>query len=184
MPRRGEGGSRLTEGEASELDEHHFDRDIAAAGGVEQVGVGNRSAATVLTRGVSNRKTSGQRSRVVGVGTQGRELEVALTEGTDNAVFRGGAGINRQRHTGTGGEVVAVAVLLTEIARPSRLIVDRAVERRVDAQITTQLDAGVSARNVEESGTIQGADLHVFDRFGLHGKISSLCPTHGEKTRR
>src|SRR6478609_6490117 len=28
VPRRSEGRSRLTEGEASELDEHHFDRDV------------------------------------------------------------------------------------------------------------------------------------------------------------
>ena len=35
------------------------------------------------------------------------ELEVGLTEGADDAVFGGGAGINRQRHTGTGGEVIA-----------------------------------------------------------------------------
>ena len=37
VPRRRVGRSRLTEGEAGELDEHHFDRDIAAAGGVKQV---------------------------------------------------------------------------------------------------------------------------------------------------
>ena len=79
---------------------------------------------------------------------------------------------------------MAIPVLLTEVSRPCRLIVDAAVERGVDAQITTQLDAGVGARNVEETGTIQGADPHVLDRFGLDGKISCLCPTHGEKTRR
>ena len=44
------------------------------------------------------------------------ELEVALAEGTDNAVFGGGAGINRQRHTGAGGEVVAVAVAVAGVA--------------------------------------------------------------------
>src|SRR5664279_3459389 len=48
------------------------------------------------------------------------------------------------------------------------------IRRRVDAQITTQLDAGVGTRNVVETGTIQGADPHVFDRFGLYGKISCL----------
>ena len=113
-----------------------------------------------------------------------RELEVSLTEGADHAVFGGGAGINRQRHTRTGSEVVAIAVALTEIAVPRRLIVDAAVERGVDAQITTQLDAGVGARNVEETGTIQGADPHVLDRFGLDGKISCLRPAHGDQTRR
>ncbi len=42
-----------------------------------------------------------------------------------------------------------------------------AIERGVDARKPTELDAGVGARNVEESGTIQGANLHVFDCFGL-----------------
>ncbi len=44
------------------------------------------------------------------------ELEVALTEGADNAVFGGGAGIDRQRHTGAGDEVIAIAIALTQIA--------------------------------------------------------------------
>ena len=38
------------------------------------------------------------------------ELEVSLTEGADDAVFGRGTGIDRQRHTRTGGEVVAIAV--------------------------------------------------------------------------
>src|SRR5262249_56736811 len=85
---------------------------------------------------------------VEGVRAERFELEVALAEGADHAVFRGGAGINRDRQTGTSGEVVAITILLTEIARPCRLVVDRAVERRVNAQITTQLDAGVGARRL------------------------------------
>jgi len=40
----------------------------------------------------------------------------------------------------------------------------------------TQLDTGVAARNVEETGTIQRADPHVLDRFGLDGKISLPVP--------
>src|SRR5947209_4962947 len=36
LPRRGIGGSGLTEGEACELNEHIFDRDITAAGHVQQ----------------------------------------------------------------------------------------------------------------------------------------------------
>src|SRR5260370_22342703 len=108
-----------------------------------------------------------------------------MGEGADDAVFGGGGRINRERDTGTGGEVVAIAVgLLTEVTGPRRLIVDAAVERGVDAQITTQLDAGIGARNVEESGTIQGTNLHVLDRAGLDGKIGRLRPTHSEQTRR
>jgi hypothetical protein len=47
--------------------------------------------------------------------------------------------------------------------------------------MTTQLDAGVGARNVEESGTIRGADPHVFDHLGLCGKIGCLCPLVASK---
>jgi len=102
--------------------------------------------------------------------------EIHLTEGADDTVFGGGAGIHGQRHTRTSSEVVRIAVVLTQIVGPSRLIVRGAVERGVDAHVTTQLDAGVGARDVEESGTIQGAYLHVLDRFGLDGKIGCLRP--------
>ena len=61
---------------------------------------------------------------------------------------------------------------------------DAAVEGDIGAQITTQLDAGVGARNKEETGTIQRTDPHILDSFGLDRKISRVCPTHGEKTRR
>src|SRR5262249_44875780 len=143
MPRRSECRSGLTEGETGELDEHHFDRDIAAAGGVKQLRVGAQ--------------VGGQEVRVAAA-AQGRELEVALTEGADHAVFRGGTGINRERHTGTGSKVVAITIALTKITRPSRSIVDAAVERGVDADVAADLHASVSARDVEESGTIQGAN--------------------------
>jgi hypothetical protein len=93
-------------------------------------------------------------------------------------------GIDGQRHTRTSGEIVAIAIALAQVTRPGRLIVDAAIERGVDAQITTQLDTGVGARDVEETSTIQGADPHVLDRFGLDGKIGSLCSAHSDKTRR
>src|ERR1700682_709890 len=119
MPRSGIGRSRLTEGEARELDEHELNRGVAFAGIVEE-GRGGRY--------------SGRNRRVGSVVAEGLELEVGLTEGADDAVFRGGAGIDRQRHTGAGSEVIAVAILLTEVTRPRRLIVEAAVERGVNAQ--------------------------------------------------
>jgi hypothetical protein len=74
-------------------------------------------------------------------------------------------------------KIVAVTAALTGTAVPSGLILHTAgVERGVNAQIATQLDAGVGARNVEETGTIRRADSHILDRFGLDGKISRLCP--------
>ena len=60
----------------------------------------------------------------------------------------------------------------------------RAVESGFSAQITTQLDAGVGAGDIEETRTVQGADPHVLDRFGLDGKVRSLRSTHGDQTRR
>src|SRR5258707_7065947 len=114
IPRRCEGRGRLTEGETGELDEHVFNRDITAAGGAEQVQATNR-------RGLVDRR------RIQGVVAQRAELEVGLTKGTDDTVFSGGTGIDRQRHTGTGREVIAITVLLADITAPGRRIVDAAV---------------------------------------------------------
>src|SRR5437899_167202 len=113
----------------------------------------------------------------VSVGTSGRGLARTRRKPcdcADHAVFGGGAGINRDRQTRTGVEVVAETVALAGVAAIERLTVDAAVERGVDAQITTQLDAGVGARDIEETRAIQGADPHVLDRFGLDGKIGRL----------
>src|SRR4029078_4862882 len=116
----------------SELDEHHFNRDISAARDVERVGSAGRES----------REAGRVRAAEV------VELEVALAEGADNAVFGGSAGINRQRHTRTGREVIAIAIALSLITRPGRSAIDVAVERGVDTNVATQLDAGVSARDI------------------------------------
>src|SRR5207237_70149 len=168
VPGRRVGRSRLTEGEPSELDEDHFNRDVAATSGIEGVRRASRER--------------GERARIAR--SEVVELEVGLTEGTDNAIFGGGTGINRQRHTRTGREVIAVAIALAQITRPGRSTIGGAVERGVDAQITTQLDAGVGARDIEETRAIQGADPDVLDRFGLDGKIGSLRSAQGAETRR
>ena len=111
-----------------------------------------------------------------------------MGERTDNAVFGSSARINLQGHARARidsiGEAIARARLVTAVTAPEWSIVDTTVESGINAQITTQLDTGVCARNEKESGTIERADPHVFDRFGLHGKISCLGSAHGEKTRR
>src|SRR4051794_18191659 len=84
IPRSRESRRRLTEGETSELDEHHFNRDVTFARTVEQAGGG------------ANRGRAGEQGRVDRAVALGGELEVTLTEGADHAVFRGSAGINRQ----------------------------------------------------------------------------------------
>src|SRR6201994_2527572 len=116
MPRRGVGRSRLTEGEASELDEHHFDGHITFTRLVEQRG------------GASHRKRGAEHVRVHGIVALGRELEVSLTEGTAHAVFRVVVFSGRRRHTRTGCEVVTETIVLAEIARPRRLVIDRTIE--------------------------------------------------------
>ena len=110
MPRRGIGRCRLTEGEASELDEQEFHDHEAVAGRAQQVAV----VAEVGREHV----------RVERCTTQSIECEVALTEGADHAIFGGGTGINRQRQTRTGGEVIAIAVHLTGIAAPRRSVLN------------------------------------------------------------
>src|SRR5205809_6546664 len=40
------------------------------------------------------------------------------------------------------------------------------------AQVAAELDAGVGAGDVVETRTIQGANLHILDRFGLDRKRS------------
>src|ERR1700716_119016 len=172
MPRRGIGGRRLTEGKTRELDERELDRDKAAARATQN-GIG-QATESIDVRGES-----------VGVRrTEVLKLEVALQEGTNDAVFSCGTRIDGERHTRTAVYQIAEAIALAAVTVPERSIVDTAVERGVDAHITTQLEAGVGARNIEKTGTIQGADPHVLDRFGLDGKISCLCPAHGDKTRR
>ena len=52
------------------------------------------------------------------------------------------------------------------------------------ADPAADLDAGIGSGNVEEPGAVDAANLHVFDRFGLNGKIGSLCSRNRNETRR
>ena len=163
VPRRRVGRRRLTEGEAGELDEEIFNRDVAAARDVQRV---RQSARERRERGRIGA------AEIV-------ELEVALAEGANHAVLGRGAGIHRQRQTGAGNEVIAVAVLLAEVTVPGRRAVGAAVERGVGAQIAADLDAGVGARNVEEAGAVKRTDPYIFDCLGLDRKVGRLCPAQG-----
>ena len=156
-------GICLTQREAGELNE----------GVVNANGIAARDASVL-------RRTNCAGDVSVRRGPAERRIEV----GADHAVLGGGARIDVQIFAGACSVVIAEAVARAECARPSGSIIDAAVECGVNAQITAQLDASVGARDVEETGTIQGADPHVLDRFGLDGKISCLSPTHGEQTRR
>jgi hypothetical protein len=64
--------------------------------------------------------------------------------------------------------------------------IERAVgiEVVLSAHETADLDAGIGAGDVIVTRTVQATNLHVLDRFGLNGKIGSLCPSHRNETRR
>src|SRR5437588_5601660 len=98
MPRRGVGRRGLTEGEARELDECKFNRGVAATIGV----------VVDLALGRSRVEAGGNTNAARR--TESRELEVGLAEGADHAVFRRGAGIDRQRQTRAVVVEVRVAV--------------------------------------------------------------------------
>src|SRR5215470_5976074 len=51
----------------------------------------------------------------------------------------------------------------------------------IGPNIATDLKTDFSAWNVVETLAVHRADLHVFDRLGLDGKIGSLRPRHGDK---
>jgi hypothetical protein len=53
--------------------------------------------------------------------------------------------------------------------------VDAAIEGGVGAQITTNLDAGIGARNEPEACAIERTDFYVLDRLGLDRKIGCLA---------
>src|SRR5215510_8456098 len=54
----------------------------------------------------------------------------------------------------------------------------------VSPDVTTDLETDIGAGNVEEALAVEGADLHVFDRLGLDGKIGSLRPRNCDKSCR
>ncbi len=114
-----------------------------------------------------------------------RPVELQVGVGADNAVFGGGARINEQVQTRTSVDVVlVVGAGAVRATLPIGRVVNGAVERRIDTQRTTDANAGISAGDVIETRAVEGADLHVLDRFGLDGKIGCLCAGQRDETRR
>src|SRR6185503_4585155 len=58
------------------------------------------------------------------------------------------------------------------------------LERIFGADPPGDLDAGIGSGNVEESGAVGGAHLHVFDRLGFYGQIGSMRPADHHESRR
>ena len=147
----------VTNGEAGELDE-----------GAEEAG---------LTR----------RGCVVGgrtVGLLGNDGRVSA----DHAVVRLGAPVGRQIDTRAervkilpGTCTVGIAAGVAVCGRVAGGRTELAVAM-VRTEIHANLEAGVGARDIKESRAIQAANLHVFDRLGLYGKVSGLRARHRNQT--
>ena len=115
-----------------------LDRDIAAAGGGQQGAVGPAGGGlTTELPDCELPKLLNWKSPWPKVRTTPYSVAVRVSIG--------------QRHARTGNEVIAVAVLLAEIAVPGRRAVGAAVEGGVGAQIAADLDAGVGARECRRS---------------------------------
>src|SRR6202011_843137 len=85
-----------------------------------------------------------------------RPVHLNVGVGTQHAVFGGGAGIFRQVEAGTNGvPVPAVGLGGARATLPERVVVDAAVQIRVEADRTADLDAGVGARDVPETGAVK-----------------------------
>src|SRR5262249_42434259 len=79
--------------------------------------------------------------------------------------------------------VVAELVVAASRIESSPATNEVGAELGFDAQIAAQPHAGVGAGDVVETGAIGGADLDVFDRLGLDGKVSGQCSVDRDETR-
>ena len=113
-------------------------------------------------------------------------LEPIVLVGTQRAERRLSPGVHEQEPAGTGEEEVLITGVRRGAVTHAQGLKPRTarVERNFRTNVTTNADASVSARDVIESRAIQGADLHVFDRLGLYGKIGCLRPRHCGETCR
>src|SRR3954468_19142790 len=154
----------------SELDEGvvHAER---TARGVAIRTVDRAGARTEQARGGRARVGGGSQRTAVGGGAGGRTGadvvaggpgEHACEEGTANAVLSRGARVDVEIFTSAHGVVVrqTVASTVGALARNVQAAAEIRVgaQRDFSAQVTTQLDAGVSAGDVVETRTVQGAD--------------------------
>ena len=176
----------LTHREAGELDEGVVHAERTGRG--VAIGAVHRTGA-VRTDEAGARSVEAERTAVLGSTrcrtgagvVAGRPGEDAVEEGANHAVFGRGAGVDVQVFTSAEGVVVHQAVASTGNAALVRVEVRIGAQHGVSTQVTTQLDAGVGARDVVETGAVQRADLHVFDRLGLHGKIGCERPGGGHQ---
>ncbi|GCC45910.1 hypothetical protein chiPu_0030288, partial [Chiloscyllium punctatum] len=174
-PRSRELRDCLTHREAGELDEGVVDANRTAC---------NRTGVRVV-RGLNraDRGVNGRTVALAGVGIRSPR-ERRIEEGTDDTVFGRSTRIDVQVFTRAPGVAVGEPVVCTAGTRGVAGVIRVRVHDDVGAQVAAQLDTGVGARDVIETGTIQGANLHVLDRFGLDGKIGRLSSADRDECRR
>src|SRR5262249_4014967 len=107
-------------------------------------------------------------------------------ERTQRAVGGLRAGIDLDIRAHPGVPLGRGAVVRSVSASKDRLVgaAALAVPEVVGSDIAADADTSIGARDIIEPVTVQAADLHVFDRFGLNWKISGLRPGHGDHSRR
>src|SRR5205823_6472567 len=95
------------------------------------------------------------------------------------------ANIERRYPAGAESAVTCINPVVPAVAaNHERDVGVTGLERVFGADPSADLDAGIGSGNVEEPGAIDATNLHVFDRFGLNGKIGSLCSRYRNETRR
>ena len=110
-------------------------------------------------------------------GFASRRLETSAAVGTERSVLRLGAHVDRRYPASPYVVLVRVDAVVT--AASALIVLDRraaSLESVLGADPSANLDAGIGSGNVEEPGAVHATDLHVFDRFGLNGKIGSMRP--------
>src|SRR5262249_40478281 len=128
---------------------------------------------------------------IVGGGVTGRRLlRAEAEEAAERAVFSLLTGIDREEDARAEVGVVRRASGkrtlsgLCRVAEANGSTVAGRIEASLHADRAAKLDAGVSTGDVKDPRAVQTADLHVFDRLGLDGKIGRLRPRHCDETRR
>src|SRR5262245_26382333 len=147
-PGRIERRKRPAHRESSELDERIVEAE-RAAGNTTIRGVRDATKAT----GLGGRGVNGAAGAGTAIGARGPG-EVRVEERANHAILGRSARIDSQIFTRASGVIVRQSIVRGQLSGV-RTAVIRAVQSDFSTQITAQLDAGVSAGDIEEARTIQ-----------------------------
>ena len=120
----------------------------------------------------------------------GRPLDAGARIGAQRAILRLRAGIERPQDAGALDQLRGFAIVdeIPVAARHDRPDGGREraarVRVRLGAQVAAELQARIGAGDVVEAGTVDRADLHVFDRLRLDRKVGGARRPDRDDTRR